>query len=48
MIKKSELENYAMSEILESLPQKIQEDYTSIWNEFFGLEIHLNQNWFMN
>ena len=32
--KKSELENYAMSEILESLPQKIQEDYTSIWNEF--------------
>ena len=32
--KKSELENYAMSEILESLPQKIQEDYTNIWNEF--------------
>ena len=34
--KKSELENYAMSEILESLPQKIQEDYTNIWNEVFG------------
>ena len=32
--KKSELENYAMREILDSLPQKIQEDYTSIWNEF--------------
>ena len=32
--KKSELENYAMSEILESLPQKIQDEYANIWNEF--------------
>ena len=32
--KKSELENYAMSEILESLPQKIQSNYYDIWNEF--------------
>ena len=34
MIKKSELENYAMSEILESLPEKIQNDYQNLWNEF--------------
>ena len=32
--KKSELENYAMTEILELLPQKIQSDYQDIWNEF--------------
>jgi putative hydrolase of HD superfamily len=32
--KKSELENYAMTEILESLPQKIQADYQDMWNEF--------------
>ena len=32
--KKSELENYAMSEILELLPQKIQSEYRGIWNEF--------------
>ena len=32
--KKSELENYAMTEILESLPQKIQSDYQNMWNEF--------------
>ena len=32
--KKSELENYAMSEILESLPQKIQSNYHDIWDEF--------------
>ena len=32
--KKSELENYAMTEILELLPQKIQSDYHDIWNEF--------------
>ena len=32
--KKSELENYAMTEILESLPQTIQNDYQNIWNEF--------------
>ena len=32
--KKSELESYAMSEILESLPQKIQDDYQNMWNEF--------------
>ena len=32
--KKSELENYAMVEILESLPQTIQSDYQNIWNEF--------------
>ena len=32
--KKSELESYAMSEILESLPQKIQDDYKNMWNEF--------------
>ena len=36
--KKSELENYAMSEILESLPQKIQNDYQNIWNEFLSRE----------
>ena len=28
--KKSELENYAMSEILESLPEKIQNDYQNL------------------
>tara|TARA_Y100000590_G_scaffold402520_1_gene488342 strand:- start:6848 stop:7372 length:525 start_codon:yes stop_codon:yes gene_type:complete len=32
--KKSELENYAMIEILESLPQILQENYQNIWNEF--------------
>ena len=32
--KKSELENYAMVEILELLPQPIQADYQNIWNEF--------------
>ena len=32
--KKSELENYAMVEILESLPQGIQSDYQNIWDEF--------------
>ena len=32
--KKSELENYAMAEILESLPQTIQSDYQNIWDEF--------------
>ena len=32
--KKSELENYAMLEILESLPQSLQTDYQNIWNEF--------------
>ena len=34
--KKSELENYAMAEILESLPQTIQNDYQNIWNEFLS------------
>ena len=34
--KKSELENYAMTEILESLPQTIQKDYQNIWNEFLN------------
>ena len=32
--KKSELENYAMTEILELLPQTIQSDYQNIWDEF--------------
>ena len=32
--KKSELENYAMTEILGLLPQKIQSDYQDMWNEF--------------
>jgi len=32
--KKSELENYAMTEILESLPEKIQFNYQEIWYEF--------------
>ena len=36
--KKSELENYAMSEILESLPQKIQDNYQNIWDEFLSRE----------
>ena len=36
--KKSELENYAMVEILESLPQKLQSDYQNIWNEFLVRE----------
>ena len=36
--KKSELENYAMSEILESLPQKIQNNYQNIWDEFLSRE----------
>jgi putative hydrolases of HD superfamily len=34
--KKSELENYAMTEILESLPQTIQLDYQNIWDEFLA------------
>tara|TARA_B100001146_G_scaffold32591_1_gene25887 strand:+ start:272 stop:796 length:525 start_codon:yes stop_codon:yes gene_type:complete len=34
--KKSELENYAMTEILELLPQKIQSDYQDMWNEFLA------------
>jgi len=34
--KKSELENYAMGEILESLPQKIQSEYNGIWDEFLA------------
>ena len=34
--KKSELENYAMTEILESLPQTIQSDYQNIWDEFLA------------
>jgi len=32
--KKSELENYAMTEILELLPQKIKSNYQDIWDEF--------------
>ena len=32
--KKSELENYAMVEILESLPEQIKTEYESLWNEF--------------
>ena len=32
--KKSELENYAMVEILESLPEQIKTQYESLWNEF--------------
>ena len=32
--KKSELENYAMVEILESLPEKLQTYYQTLWNEF--------------
>ncbi|GIT55146.1 MAG: hypothetical protein Ct9H300mP17_03050 [Candidatus Nitrosopelagicus sp.] len=40
--KKSELENYAMSEILESLPQKIQDDY-QIFGMNFCLGKRLNQ-----
>ena len=36
--KKSELENYAMTEILETLPPKIQSDYHDIWNEFLVRE----------
>jgi putative hydrolase of HD superfamily len=32
--KKSELENYAMTEILELLPEKIQSNYHDLWNEF--------------
>jgi putative hydrolase of HD superfamily len=38
--KKSELENYAMSEILESLPEKIQNDYHNLWNEFLLRDTH--------
>ena len=34
--KKSELENYAMIDILESLPHTIQNDYQNIWNEFLN------------
>ena len=36
--KKSELENYAMIEILESLPQSLQSNYQNIWNEFLVRE----------
>ena len=36
--KKSELENYAMTEILESLPQFIQANYKKMWNEFLVRE----------
>tara|TARA_Y100000590_G_scaffold345454_1_gene395198 strand:- start:627 stop:1151 length:525 start_codon:yes stop_codon:yes gene_type:complete len=36
--KKSELENYAMIEILESLPQSLQENYQNMWNEFLTQE----------
>jgi len=36
--KKSELENYAMIEILESLPQKIQSNYQELWDEFLDRE----------
>ncbi|MEC7711171.1 MAG: HD domain-containing protein [Thermoproteota archaeon] len=36
--KKSELENYAMVEILESLPQSIQANYKKLWNEFLVRE----------
>ena len=36
--KKSVLENYAMVEILESLPQSIQSDYQNMWNEFLVRE----------
>ena len=36
--KKSELENYAMTEILESLPQSIQANYKKMWNEFLVRE----------
>ena len=32
--KKSELENYAMIEILESLPEQIKIKYEELWNEF--------------
>ena len=39
--KKSELETYAMTEILESLPQTIQSDY-KIFGMNFLLEIHPN------
>ncbi|MDC0199596.1 HD domain-containing protein [Candidatus Nitrosopelagicus sp.] len=34
--KKSELENYAMIEILELLPEKIQSNYQDLWNEFLA------------
>ena len=36
--KKSELENYAMMEILESLPQSLQSDYQKMWDEFLVRE----------
>ena len=36
--KKSVLENYAIVEILESLPQSIQSDYQNMWNEFLVRE----------
>ena len=36
--KKSELENYAMVEILELLPQSLQTDYQNIWSEFLVRE----------
>tara|TARA_B100001750_G_scaffold101048_1_gene79902 strand:- start:934 stop:1458 length:525 start_codon:yes stop_codon:yes gene_type:complete len=36
--KKSELENYAMMEILESLPQSIQSNYKKLWDEFLVRE----------
>ena len=36
--KKSELESYAMMEILESLPQSLQSDYQKMWDEFLVRE----------
>lgn len=38
--KKSELENYAMAEILESLPQSLQSDYHNLWNEFLSRDTY--------
>ena len=32
--KKSELEEYAITEILDDLPHKIKEDYYNIWDEY--------------
>ena len=32
--KKTELEEYAMSEILDDLPSKIKNDYYDIWNDY--------------
>tara|TARA_B100001123_G_C15253311_1_gene1003636 strand:- start:165 stop:689 length:525 start_codon:yes stop_codon:yes gene_type:complete len=38
--KKSELENYAMIEILKSLPESLQVNYQNIWNEFLQQDTH--------